>query len=57
MTKGMTPEQATAMFSRLPIKRIGQPEEIASAVVYFASEESSYTTGATLYVDGGWLTT
>ncbi len=57
MTKGITPEQATAMFSRLPIKRIGKPEEIASAVVYFASEESSYTTGATLYVDGGWLTT
>ncbi|MBP9814189.1 3-oxoacyl-ACP reductase FabG [Candidatus Woesebacteria bacterium] len=57
MTKGLTPEQATAMFSRLPIKRIGKPEEIASAVVYFASEESSYTTGTTLYVDGGWLTT
>jgi len=57
MTAGQTDEQMKAMFSRLPIKRIGKPEEIAAAVVYFASEEASYTTGATLYVDGGWLTT
>lgn len=57
MTAGTTEEQSKAMYSRLPIKRIGKPEEIAAAVVYFASDEASYTTGATLYVDGGWLTT
>lgn len=57
MTAGQTDEQIKGMTSRLPIKRIGKPEEIAAAVVYFASDEAAYTTGATLYVDGGWLTT
>lgn len=41
--------------TRVPMKRIGQPEEISAAVIFLASEEASYTTGATLYVDGGWL--
>jgi NAD(P)-dependent dehydrogenase (short-subunit alcohol dehydrogenase family) len=52
MTKGM---DASSFTGRLSIKRLGTPEEIAAAVVYFASDEASYTTGATLYVDGGWL--
>ncbi len=51
------PVQAKALLSRAPLKRAGKPEEIAAAVVYFASDEASYTTGATLYVDGGWLAT
>ncbi len=41
--------------TRVPLKRIGKPEEIAAAVVFLASDEASYVTGATLYVDGGWL--
>lgn len=57
MTQGITEEQKQGMFARLPIKRIGTSEEIAAAVVYFASDEASYTTGATLYIDGGWLAT
>ena len=59
MTQGMLkdPVQAKALLSRAPLKRAGKAEEIAAAVVYFASDESSYTTGATLYVDGGWLAT
>lgn len=59
MTEGMLkdPKQAEALLSRAPLKRAGTPEEIAAAVVYLASEEASYTTGATLYVDGGWLAT
>lgn len=57
MTQGMTEQQRQGMFARLPIKRIGTPEEIAAAVVYFASDEAAYTTGSTLYVDGGWLAT
>jgi len=52
MTKGM---DMSAFNGRLSVKRIGKPEEIAAAVVYLASDEASYTTGATLYVDGGWL--
>ncbi|MCL4200247.1 3-oxoacyl-ACP reductase FabG [Patescibacteria group bacterium] len=57
MTQGMTDEAVKGMTARLPIKRFGTGEEIAAAVVYFASEEAAYTTGATLYVDGGWLVT
>lgn len=57
MTQGTTKEAKQAMTARLPIKRFGTPEEIAAAVVYFASDEAAYTTGATLYVDGGWLST
>ncbi len=55
MTKGTTPEQVAGMTARLAIKRLGKPEEIAAAVIYLVSDEASYTTGATLYVDGGWL--
>lgn len=57
MTEGMLkdPKQAAALLARAALKRAGKPEEIASLVIYLASEESSYTTGATLYVDGGWL--
>lgn len=56
MTKGITddPKQAEGMKMRIPMKRFGKPEEIAAAVCYLASDEASYTTGATLYIDGGW---
>jgi len=57
MTQGTTEEAKIGMTARLPIKRMGTAEEIAAAVVYFASDEAAYTTGATLYVDGGWLAT
>ena len=40
---------------RVPLKRIGKPEEVSAVVVFLASEEASYITGATFYVDGGWL--
>jgi NAD(P)-dependent dehydrogenase (short-subunit alcohol dehydrogenase family) len=39
---------------RAAIKRGGKPEEIIGAALYFAGKASSYTTGATLRVDGGW---
>lgn len=52
MTKGA---DIGTFANRLSVKRMGKPEEIAAAVVYFASDEAGYTTGATLYVDGGWL--
>ncbi len=50
------PEEAMkSMMAGIPLKRIGRPEEVSAMVVFLASEESSYVTGATFYVDGGWL--
>ncbi len=50
-------EAMGAMLAAVPLKRIGRPEEVSAAVVFLASEEASYVTGATFYVDGGWLAT
>lgn len=41
---------------KVPLKRMGKPEEIASTVLFLASKASSYITGATIMVDGGWTT-
>ncbi|WP_367920497.1 SDR family oxidoreductase, partial [Nocardioides ginsengisoli] len=37
----------------VPVKRVGQPADIAAAVTFLSSDEASYITGQTLYVDGG----
>lgn len=54
-TSQISEEAMKAMLASVPLKRIGKPEEVSAAVVFLASEEASYVTGATLYVDGGWL--
>jgi NAD(P)-dependent dehydrogenase (short-subunit alcohol dehydrogenase family) len=49
------PVAAKKMFiSRQPMGRLGEPQEIAAAILYFASDESSFVTGAILNVDGGF---
>ncbi len=53
--KEMAPEIMEEILRRVPLKRLGKPEEISAMAVFLASEEASYVTGATFYVDGGWL--
>ncbi len=49
------PELLEGIVSRSPLQRIGEPDEIAGAAVYFASAAGSFTTGQSLVVDGGGL--
>lgn len=44
----------TPSASKFPFKRVGNPEEIAACIAYLASDECSYTTGATFDINGGW---
>ncbi len=52
--KDAPPELAEAALASTPMKRFGTPEEIANAIVFLASDESSYMTGSELVVDGGF---
>ena len=47
------PEQAARRMVHIPMGRFGRPEEIASAVLFLASDESSFMTASTFLVDGG----
>ncbi len=49
------PERLEKILQRTPLKRIGQPKEIASTVAFLAMEKSSYITGQNIVVDGGFL--
>ena len=53
MTDVLDESQKTGLLSRVPAGRLGQADEIAAAVVFLASDEASYITGATLHVNGG----
>ncbi|QFT93362.1 3-oxoacyl-[acyl-carrier-protein] reductase FabG [Roseovarius sp. THAF9] len=53
MTDKLTDEQKDKINAQIPTARMGTPEEIAAAVLYLASPEAGYVTGATLHVNGG----
>ena len=48
-----TPEAYASLMTLVPYNRIGEPDDIAQAVVWLASDAADYVTGATLFVDGG----
>jgi 3-oxoacyl-[acyl-carrier protein] reductase len=53
MTARLSPEVRERMLATIPLKRAGQPEDVAAAVKFLASEEAAYITGAVLNVNGG----
>ena len=53
MTDALNDDQKDVINKQIPAGRMGTPEEIAAAVLYLASEEAGYVTGATLHVNGG----
>jgi 3-oxoacyl-[acyl-carrier protein] reductase len=51
---GITPDELAARSAEItPVRRVGQPADIASTIAFLVSDESSFITGQTLYVDGG----
>jgi 3-oxoacyl-[acyl-carrier protein] reductase len=55
MTDAMTPEARAALNGLIPLERLGKTSDIASAVVFLASDHASYITGQVLVIDGGMV--
>ena len=53
MTKALSDPQRQSLLGKIPLGRLGTPDDIASAVVFLASPQAAYITGATLHVNGG----
>ena len=53
MTRELGPEQSARILARIPLGRLGAPQEIADAVAFLASPSAGYITGETLHVNGG----
>lgn len=53
-SKNNTPEQIKVLADALPVKRLAEPEEIAEAVYFLASDKNTFITGQTVFVDGGF---
>lgn len=53
MTRALSDEQREALLQRVPMNRMGNPEDIAAAVVFLCSDHASYITGETLNINGG----
>jgi 3-oxoacyl-[acyl-carrier protein] reductase len=53
MTDKLPEEARNGLLTQIPLNRLGQPEDIAKAVRFLASDDAAYMTGQTLHVDGG----
>ncbi|MCX8085414.1 MAG: 3-oxoacyl-ACP reductase FabG [Rhodocyclaceae bacterium] len=53
MTKHLPEEQKAEMLKRIPVNRLGRPEDVAHAVAFLASPQAGFITGVTLHVNGG----
>lgn len=53
MTRGLSEEQRNFLLTKIPMERLGQPQDIAHAVAFLASPAANYITGQTLHVNGG----
>ena len=53
MTEVITPEQKEKLSARIPLGRLGSPEDVAHTVAFLASDEAAYITGQVLHVNGG----
>lgn len=53
MTKALSEQQRDQLLTRIPLGRLGQPEDVAHAVLFLASSQAAYITGTTLHVNGG----
>ncbi len=51
----LRPEVQADYEKQIPVGRVGEPQDVADAVLFFASEESNYITGQTLPITGGWF--
>ena len=57
MTRVLADEQRKKLLERIPLGRLGSPEDVAEAVAYLVSERAAYVTGTTLHVNGGMFMT
>lgn len=53
MTQSLSEKQQEAIFAKIPMRRMGRPQEIANAVAFLASDQAAYITGETLHINGG----
>ena len=55
MTRRLTDEQREGLVQQIPLRRLGQPEDVARAALFLASDLADYITGQVLVIDGGMV--
>ena len=55
MTDKLTESQVNNILSKIPLNKLGSPEDIANMAVFLSSDEASYITGQTFHINGGML--